>query len=70
MPAEITGGNQLMTDERNVAHDKQVMQEKQHDGEDLSEGTVHAPQPGKKPAMEKDDRDLSSTQQDTVKADA
>jgi len=44
-----------MTDERNIAHDKKVMDEKKHEGEDIGEGTVHAPQPGKKPEMEKDD---------------
>ena len=53
-----------MTDERNVAHDKKVMEEKQHDGQDLSEGTVHAPQPGKKPALEKEDSDSTQPQQD------
>jgi len=58
-----------MTDERNIAHDKKVMEEKQHEGEDLSEGTVHAPQPGKKPALEKpekDDGDSSQPQPDAV----
>jgi hypothetical protein len=42
-----------MPDPRNVAHDKKVMEEKKHEGEDLGEGTVNDPQPGKKPPMEK-----------------
>ncbi len=44
-----------MTDERNIAQDKKVMDDKRHAGEDIAEGTVHAPQPGKKPAQEKTD---------------
>ncbi len=44
-----------MADPRNVAHDKKVMEEKKHEGEDLHEGTVHVPQPGMKPLMEKDE---------------
>ena len=44
-----------MTDPRNVAHDKKVMEEKKHEGEELAEGAVNVPQPGKKPAQEKDD---------------
>ncbi len=46
-----------MTDARNIAHDKKVMEEKKDDGEDLSKGTVNTPQPGKKPELEKDDED-------------
>ncbi|MFN2454697.1 MAG: hypothetical protein ABR577_10810 [Pyrinomonadaceae bacterium] len=46
-----------MADPRNVAHDKKVMEEKKHDGEDLHEGTVHAPQPGMKPLMEEHESD-------------
>ena len=42
-----------MTDERNIAQDKKVMDDKRHAGEDIDEGTVHAPQPGKKPEQEK-----------------
>ena len=42
-----------MTDPRNVAHDKRVQQEKKHKGEDIAQGTVATPQPGKKPQMEK-----------------
>lgn len=41
-----------MTDPRNVAHDKKVIQEKKHQGVDVGAGTEHAPQPGKKPHME------------------
>jgi hypothetical protein len=44
-----------MADPRNVAHDKKVMEEKKHEGENIGEGTVNAPQPGKKPLMEKED---------------
>ena len=42
-----------MSDPRNVAHDKKVMSEKEHHGEDLHKGTEHVPQPGKKPVHEK-----------------
>jgi hypothetical protein len=42
-----------MSDPRNVAHDKKVIQEKQHEGQNLSKGAVHIPQPGKKTAHEK-----------------
>ena len=38
-----------MSDPRNVAHDKKVMQEKEHHGEDPAEGAAVTPQPGKKP---------------------
>ncbi len=41
-----------MTDPRNVAHDKKVLQEKKHHGIDVSVGIHHAPQPGKKPHAE------------------
>ena len=41
-----------MTDPRNVAHDKKVLQEKKHHGIDVTAGTHHAPQPGKKPHIE------------------
>ncbi len=40
-----------MTDPRNVAHDKKVLQEKKHKGEDIGADTAHAPQPGKKPHL-------------------
>ncbi len=43
-----------MSDPRNVAHDKKVISEKLHKGEDLTTGAAHVPQPGKKtPAAEK-----------------
>ena len=58
-----------MTDERNIAQDKKVMDDKRHAGEDISEGTVHAPQPGKKPAQEKT-HDTSEAHNDDEKADA
>ncbi|RYZ13001.1 MAG: hypothetical protein EOO24_01475 [Comamonadaceae bacterium] len=44
-----------MTDPRNVAHDKKVQQEKKNHGEEIAPGSVHVPQPGKKPAMEHDE---------------
>ncbi|MEJ7619141.1 MAG: hypothetical protein WKF30_19690 [Pyrinomonadaceae bacterium] len=58
-----------MTDARNVAHDKKVMEEKKDDGEDLSEGTVNVPQPGKKPALEKDDDKRDDNQASKMGAD-
>ena len=42
-----------MSDPRNVQHDKKVIHEKQHEGQDLSKGAAHVPQPGKKTAHEK-----------------
>ncbi len=39
-----------MSDPRNVAHDKKVMNDKIHHGEDPGAGAAHAPQPGKKTA--------------------
>ena len=44
-----------MTDPRNVAHDKKVLQEKKHHGEDVAANTEHTPQPGKKPHVKHDD---------------
>ncbi len=41
-----------MSDPRNVAHDKKVLQEKKHHGEDPAAGAVaDVVQPGKKPEM-------------------
>lgn len=40
----------VMSDPRNVAHDKKVIHEKQKHGEDLAAGAEHVPQPGKKTA--------------------
>lgn len=42
-----------MSDPRNVQHDKKVIQEKKHQGEDLTQGAAHVPQPGKKTPAEK-----------------
>ena len=44
-----------MSDPRNVAHDKKVIQEKKHHGEKAVEGAAETVQPGKKPTMEKHD---------------
>lgn len=41
-----------MTDPRNVAHDKKVLQEKKHHGEELAPGSEQKPQPGKKTPLE------------------
>jgi len=40
-----------MSDPRNVAHDKKVIQEKKHHGENPAEGAAEKVQPGKKPEM-------------------
>lgn len=43
-----------MPDPHEIQHDKKVMNDKKHRGEDLKDGAAHAPQPGKKtPAAEK-----------------
>ena len=44
-----------MSDPRNVAHDKKVIQEKKHHGEAPVEGAAETVQPGKKPTLEKHD---------------
>jgi len=41
-----------MSDPRNVAHDKKVIQGKHKHGENLAKGAAHLPQPGKKTARE------------------
>jgi hypothetical protein len=41
-----------MSDPRNVAHDKKVIQEKKHQGEDPSAGAAETVQPGRKPEMQ------------------
>lgn len=41
-----------MSDPRNVAHDKKVIQAKKHHHEDPSAGAVEKIQPGKKPEQE------------------
>ena len=38
-----------MTDERNIAHDKKVQQEKKHHGETVSPNADETVQPGRKP---------------------
>ena len=38
-----------MSDPRNIAHDKKVIQEKKHHGEDPAVGAAEKVQPGKKP---------------------
>jgi hypothetical protein len=48
----ITHRGAIMTDPRNIAHDKKVQQEKKHHGIDAGAGAEHAVQPGKKPHME------------------
>jgi len=42
----------VMSDPRNVAHDKKVIHKKQNQGENLTQGAAHVPQPGKKTARE------------------
>lgn len=42
-----------MADPRNVAHDKKVIQEKKHHGEEPVEDAAETVQPGKKPTIEK-----------------
>ncbi len=39
-----------MSDPRNVAHDKKVIQVKHKQSEDLAKNAAHIPQPGKKTA--------------------
>lgn len=41
-----------MTDPRNIAHDKKVIQEKKHHHEEIAPGADEKPQPGKKPRMQ------------------
>jgi len=40
-----------MTDERNIAHDKKVAQDKLHNGQAVVENSSIVPQPGKKPPL-------------------
>ena len=44
-----------MPDQKDKAQDKKAMEQKEEQGEDLSENTVHEPQPGKKPRLERDE---------------
>ena len=41
-----------MSDPRNLAHDKKVIQEKKHHGENPAAGAAETVQPGKKPGMQ------------------
>jgi hypothetical protein len=41
-----------MSDPRNVAHDKKVIHEKKHHGENPSAGAAETVQPGRKPEMQ------------------
>ncbi len=50
-----------MTDERNIAHDKKVAQDKLHNGEAVVENAAIVPQPGKKPPLIDDDTGPSNT---------
>lgn len=50
-----------MTDERNIAHDKAVAQDKKHRGEAVVENAAVVPQPGKKPALIDDDTGPSNS---------
>jgi len=52
-----------MSAPRNVAHDKKVQDEKKHHGEAAVPGAVATPQPGKKPALAKDDVEGETYQQ-------
>jgi len=63
----IVGGNgrtdlkgQTMPDERNVAHDKKVQQDKEDRGEEIAPGAAETPQPGRKPRMEEHAGDSGS----------
>lgn len=50
-----------MTDERNIAHDKKVAQDKKHHGENVVEHASIVPQPGKKPPLLDDDTGPSNS---------
>lgn len=50
-----------MTDPRNVAHDKKVLEEKEDRGEDTGAGLESAPQPGKKTAEADDSGSETAT---------
>lgn len=45
-------GRTEMPDERNVAHDKKVQQDKEDRGEEIAPGAAETPHPGRKPRME------------------
>ena len=50
-----------MTDERNIAHDKTVAQDKKNHGQTVVENASVVPQPGKKPALIDDDTGPSNS---------
>lgn len=50
-----------MTDERNIAHDKTVAQDKKNHGEAVVENASIQPQPGRKPALIDGDTDPSNS---------
>jgi hypothetical protein len=59
-----------MSDPRNVAHDKKVIQEKKHHGEAPVEGAAETTQPGKKPELVKHtDHEDPATARETAAAD-
>lgn len=57
-----------MSDPRNIAHDKKVMEEKKHHGEDPAEGAAETPQPGKKPAQLHHESDTPDSEDDPAGA--
>ena len=52
-----------MADPRDIAQDKKVHEEKKHQGEEVLPGAVETPQPGKKPALEKNTGEAETYQQ-------
>lgn len=50
-----------MTDERNIAHDKTVAQDKKNHGEAVVENASIVPRPGKKPPLIDGDTDPSNS---------
>ncbi len=50
-----------MTDERNIAHDKKIADEKRERGEDAQGNAAVKPQPGRKPPLLDDDTDPSNS---------
>ena len=50
-----------MTDERNIAHDKTVAQDKKNHGQAVVENASIVPQPGKKPPLIDGDTDPSNS---------
>lgn len=59
-----------MTDPRNIAHDKKVLQEKKHHGEALSPDADETVQPGKKPHQEHHASDTKADDPDTGEGSA